>query len=303
MNGLAGAISTPPTHQLLLPWQEHTGDLDTWFQPLQGRDQGWSFSAGAGITYTHLACIWTRGEGADAETRSSFLLRITCPQSSVTPPLAGSSGRRPAGMWRSPAPPPVVVDLAWGPHTRHGAGGGNLQRPVSATRATSTLASSSPSPSSHGSEMVKTDRRGLILTKPNQRRREGTAITVATAAATASSVSVSAAATASSVSVSGAAAVSYVSVSAAAAAANTAKTEDRCLGPRHRRLRPCHRRLRPCHRCLRLRHRRLRPRRRIRGCHCRWYCCGYCWYCCGSGCDRCASLDFLNPLCKVNKKR
>ena len=30
------------------------------------------------------------------------------------------------------------------------------------------LAYSNPSPSSHGSEMVKSDRRGLILTKPNQ---------------------------------------------------------------------------------------------------------------------------------------
>ena len=33
-------------------------------------------------------------------------------------------------MWRSPEPSPgsaVVVDLAWGPLTRHGAGGGNLQ--------------------------------------------------------------------------------------------------------------------------------------------------------------------------------
>ena len=38
--------------------------------------------------------------------RSSFILRITYPQSSVTPPLAGPSGRRPPGMWRSPEPPP-----------------------------------------------------------------------------------------------------------------------------------------------------------------------------------------------------
>ena len=45
-------------------------------------------------------------------------------------------------------------------------GGGNLQKPVSTTRATSTLAYSNPSPSSHGSEMVKTDQRGFILTKP-----------------------------------------------------------------------------------------------------------------------------------------
>ena len=65
-------------------------------------------------------------------------------------------------------PPAVVVHLAWGPLTRHGAGGGNLKKPGSTTRATSTLAYSNPSPSSHGSEMVKSDRRGLILTKPNQ---------------------------------------------------------------------------------------------------------------------------------------
>ena len=45
--------------------------------------------------------------------RSSFILRTTYPQSSVTPPLAGPSGRRPPGMWRSPSrPPAVVVDLA-----------------------------------------------------------------------------------------------------------------------------------------------------------------------------------------------
>ena len=34
--------------------------------------------------------------------RSSFILRITYPQSSVTPPLGGPSRRRPPGMWRSP---------------------------------------------------------------------------------------------------------------------------------------------------------------------------------------------------------
>ena len=49
---------------------------------------------------------------------------------------------------------------------RHGAGGGNLKKPGSTTRATSTLAYSNLSPSSHGSEMVKSDRKGLILTKP-----------------------------------------------------------------------------------------------------------------------------------------
>ena len=64
---------------------------------------------------------------------NKYFLRITFSASSVTPSLAGPSGRRPPGKWRS-----QVVDLAWGPHTRHGAGGGNLLRPVSATRATST---------------------------------------------------------------------------------------------------------------------------------------------------------------------
>ena len=34
----------------------------------------------------------------DEGSRSSFILRITYPQSSVTPPLAGPSGRRPPGM-------------------------------------------------------------------------------------------------------------------------------------------------------------------------------------------------------------
>ena len=47
-----------------------------------------------------------------------------------------------------------------------GCNGMVVQFLVSATRATSTLACSNPAPSSHGSEMVKADRRGLILTKP-----------------------------------------------------------------------------------------------------------------------------------------
>ena len=39
-----------------------------------------------------------KGRPADLRARSSFILRITYPQSSVTPPLAGPSGRRPPGM-------------------------------------------------------------------------------------------------------------------------------------------------------------------------------------------------------------
>ena len=69
--------------------------------------------------------------------RCSFILRIIFPVPFVAPSLAGPIGRRPPGIWRSAEPPPAVVDLAWGPLPRHGAGGGNLQRPVSVTRATS----------------------------------------------------------------------------------------------------------------------------------------------------------------------
>ena len=46
--------------------------------------------------------------------------------------------------------------------------GWHLLKSGSATRATSILAYSNLSPSSHGFAMVRTDRRGLILTKPNQ---------------------------------------------------------------------------------------------------------------------------------------
>ena len=46
------------------------------------------------------------GSPIPSAVRSSFILRITYPQSSVTPPLAGPSGRRPPGMWRSPEPSP-----------------------------------------------------------------------------------------------------------------------------------------------------------------------------------------------------
>ena len=100
-------------------------------------------------------------------SRSSFILRMTFLQSSVTPPLAGLVDVVHRACDGHPSrPPAVVVHLAWGPLTRHGAGGGNLKKSGSTTRATSTLAYSNPSPSSHGSEMVKNDRRGLILTKP-----------------------------------------------------------------------------------------------------------------------------------------
>ena len=80
---------------------------------------------------------YKRIESSFRTLRCSYILRITYPVSSVTPSLAGPGGRRQSGMWQSPEPPPAVVDLAWGPHTRHGAGSGNLQGPVSATRATS----------------------------------------------------------------------------------------------------------------------------------------------------------------------
>ena len=65
--------------------------------------------------------------------RWSFDLGITYLVSSITP--SDVVHRACDGC---PSTPPAVVDLAWGPHTRHGAGGGNLQRPVSATRATSS---------------------------------------------------------------------------------------------------------------------------------------------------------------------
>ena len=73
--------------------------------------------------------------------RSSFILKITYPLSSVTPPLAGPGGRRPPGMWRSPEPSPGsggrpglrATHAAWRRWWQ------NLQRSVSATRATSTF--------------------------------------------------------------------------------------------------------------------------------------------------------------------
>ena len=49
---------------------------------------------------------YKRIESSLRTVRSSFILRITYPHSSVTPPLAGPSGRRPPGMWRSPEPSP-----------------------------------------------------------------------------------------------------------------------------------------------------------------------------------------------------
>ena len=47
--------------------------------------------------------------------KSSFMLQTICPRSSVTPTLAGPSGRRPPGMWRwwSPSRSPAVVVATW----------------------------------------------------------------------------------------------------------------------------------------------------------------------------------------------
>ena len=100
-----------------------------------------------------------------------FIFQTTCLQSSVTPTLAGPGGRRPPDMWRgrsrsrSPAewwsrPGWRATHAAWcrGWHLL-------VLQPGSATRATSTLAYSNPSPSSHGSAMVRLGRRCLILTK------------------------------------------------------------------------------------------------------------------------------------------
>ena len=61
----------------------------------------------------------TKGEGLAGAIRSSFILQATYPRSSVTPTLAGPSGRRPPGMWRSPQfPSSGGRDLAGGSHTR-----------------------------------------------------------------------------------------------------------------------------------------------------------------------------------------
>ena len=54
-------------------------------------------------------------------------------------------------------------------HTRGMAPVVTLKKLGLATRATSNLAYSNPSPSSHGSAMVRTDRRDLTITKPNQK--------------------------------------------------------------------------------------------------------------------------------------
>ena len=108
-----------------------------------------------------------RGPTKKLRIRSSFILQATYPRFSVMPMLAGPSVRRPPGMWRSPSRPPAVVVVTWlEGHTRGMAP--VVAKPGSAIRATSTLAYSKPSPSSHGSEMVRLDRMSLILTKPNQ---------------------------------------------------------------------------------------------------------------------------------------
>ena len=93
--------------------------------------------------------------------RSSFILQTTCPQSSAT--LAWPSGRRPPGMWRSPSRPRQWWSRS-GWRATHAAWrrGWHLLQPGSATRATSMLAYSNPSPSSHGSAVVRLGRGGLI---------------------------------------------------------------------------------------------------------------------------------------------
>ena len=103
---------------------------------------------------------------------SCFILQTTCPRSSVTPTLAGPGGRRPPDMWRSRSRSPVVVVATWlEGHSRDMAPGWHVLvlQPGSATRATSTLAYSNRSPSSHGSAMVRLDRRCLILTKKSSK--------------------------------------------------------------------------------------------------------------------------------------
>ena len=136
-------------------------DVPRWFFDCRGRvPPSPSLSTPMTADLLSYACWW--------HLRSSFTLQTTYPRSSVTPALAGC---RPSGMWRSPCrPPAVVVDLAWGPHTRHepmwpSSQWWRLQKPGPATRARFTLVYSNPSPSSHGSAMVRLDRRGLILTK------------------------------------------------------------------------------------------------------------------------------------------
>ena len=119
----------------------------------------------------HIVSFWTNSHLCiNIFHGSSLILRITYPPSSVTPPLAGPSGRRPPGMWRSPEPSPGNGGRP-GLRATHAAWRRWWQPPKASLGhpVTSTLACSNPSPSSHGSEMVKTDRRGLILTKPNQK--------------------------------------------------------------------------------------------------------------------------------------
>ena len=87
----------------------------------------------------------------------------------VTPSHYG--GHRPPGMWRSPSRPPQWLD-GWRMECHHRgiALVSHLLQPGPTTRATSTLAYSNPSPSSHGSAMVRTGRRGLVLAKRKRKR-------------------------------------------------------------------------------------------------------------------------------------
>ena len=89
--------------------------------------------------------------------------------------LAESSGRRLPGIWWSPIRSPAVMVATWlEGHTRGMAPVRwlNLLQSGSATQLTSTLTYSNPSPSSHGSAMVRVNRRGLILTKLNKKREK-----------------------------------------------------------------------------------------------------------------------------------
>ena len=115
---------------------------------------------------------------------SCFILQTTRPRSFVTPTLAGPGGRRPPDtcyVHRTCSGHGAVPRQWWsrpGWRATHAAWrrGWHLLvlQPGSATRATSTLAYSNPSPSSHGSAMVRLGRRCLILAKKGISRKQPT---------------------------------------------------------------------------------------------------------------------------------